>query len=98
MDNPETLGSVKMRRDEATQVDPLPRPGSPSAFGIPASQTHPALQTDSYKEIVNKISWCLGSVYRVPYAGKRTAVRIYAERIAQAVVRDHGYPLKIKRD
>lgn len=98
MDNPEMAGSLEVRPPSSGQVALLPRPVPPSSFGIPASQTHPALQTDAYKEIVNKIAWCLGSVYRVPYAGKRTAVRIYAERIAQAVVRDHGYPVKIKRD
>lgn len=98
MDNPEMVGSLEVRPPNSGQVALLPRPEPPSAFGIPASQTHPTLQTDAYKEIVNKIAWCLGSVYRVPYAGKRTAVRVYAERIAQAVVRDHGYPLKIAKD
>jgi len=97
VDNPDTLVTPPAEWLRDATRPRLPRPEPPSAFGVPASQTHSALQTDAYKEIVNKISWCLGSVYRVPYAGKRTAVRLYAERIAQAVVRDHGYPSKIAK-
>ena len=97
MDNPETAEHPVVTVRTSRQVTPLPHPRSPSEFGISPSETHPALQTDVYKEIVNKIAWCLGSVYRVPYAGKRTAVRIYAERVARAVVRDHGYPVKIAK-
>jgi len=98
VDNPETLPHLAVIEAYARDTPRLPRPIPQTVFGIPAAEAQPALQTDAYKEIVNKIAWCLGSVYRVPYAGKRTAVRIYAERIAQAVVRDHGYPLKIARD
>ncbi len=97
MDNPDTLESPPVRQAKWIKEHVLAHPAPSSAFGVPAHQTHPALQTDVYQEIVNKLAWCLGSVYRVPYSGKRTAVRIYAERIAQAVVRDHGYPVKIAK-
>jgi len=97
VDDPDTLASLPVRQAEWIKEHVLPRPVSAGPFGTPAEATHPALQTDVYQEIVNKLAWCLGSVYRVPYSGKRTAVRIYAERIAQAVVRDHGYPVKIAK-
>lgn len=54
-----------------------------------------ALQTDSFKEMVNKLAWALGSTYRVPYGNQSTLAREYALKMAQAVIRDHGYPGKI---
>lgn len=66
-----------------------------SVLGVPASQTHPALQTDSFKELVNKLAWVLGSTYRVPYSNQKSVARQYALRITSAIMRDHGYPSKI---
>ena len=66
-----------------------------NTLGIPATSTVPALQTDSYAELVNKLSWALGTTYRTAYSGKRSVARTYATLIARAVVRDHGYPRKI---
>jgi len=71
----------------------VPAPSGP--FGVPAAETVSALQTDAYQEIVNKIAWSLGSTYRIPYSNRRSAVRLYAQRIARAVVKAHGYPTKI---
>jgi len=97
VDNPEKSGLLPVRHLNGEEAPHLSVPAPSGPFGLPATETQPALQTDAYKEIVNKLAWCLGSVYRVPYAGKRTAVRIYAERMARAVVRDHGYPRKIAK-
>jgi len=76
-------------------------PGSSSsehiALGVPAIETHTALQTDAFKELVNKFAWVLGSTYRVPYANTRTAARQYAISIATRVVQVHGYPSKIAK-
>ena len=65
------------------------------AFGISIVDTHPSLQTDVFKELVNKLAWVLGSTYRVPYSNPRSPARQYALRIVQAVIRDNGYPAKI---
>lgn len=66
-------------------------------LGVPPSDTHPGLQTDVFKELVNKIAWVLGSTYRKPYSTARNPVRSYAVKVATAILRDHGYPEKISR-
>lgn len=66
-------------------------------LGIEASETTPALQTDAFIELVNKLAWVLGSTYRVPYSNKSTFARQYAVTMAGAVRRDHGYPSKIAK-
>ncbi len=73
----------------------LPRPKSSETFGVPGSETHLGLQTDSFQEIVNKLAWVLGSTYRVQYSNRRSPARLYAQRIATAIVKAHGYPSKI---
>jgi len=73
----------------------LPRPRSSDRFGVPGSETHLGLQTDSFQEIVNKLAWVLGSTYRVQYSNRRSPARLYAQRIATAIVKAHGYPSKI---
>jgi len=75
----------------------LPRPRSSEALGVPGSETHLALQTDSFQEIVNKLAWVLGSTYRVQYSNRRSPARLYAQRIATAIVKAHGYPSKISQ-
>ncbi len=50
------------------------------------------LQTDAFKELINKFSWVLGSTYRKPYSNKGSAARKYALMMAMAVIRDNGYP------
>lgn len=64
-------------------------------LGIPASDAQIALQQDAVKELVNKIAWVLGSVYRANYSNMRTPARSYAWRIAKQTLKDHGYPAKI---
>ena len=73
----------------------LPRPTASEPFGISAYEAHSQLQTDSYQEIVNKIAWVLGSTFRVQYSNRRSPARLYAQRIATAIVKAHGYPSKI---
>jgi len=67
-------------------------------MGLPAEDTHPALQTDAFKELINKLAWVLGSTYRAPYSRHRTLARDYAVKLAQVTVRDHGYPNKIGKE
>lgn len=69
----------------------------PQMFGIPASDSQLSLQMDAHKELVNKLAWVLGSYFRVPYSGAKSTPRLYAQRIAKAVFRDHGYPRKIAK-
>jgi len=66
-------------------------------LGVHPLDCHTALQTDTFKELVNKFSWVLGSTYRVPYANIRTEARQYALRIVKQVLKDHGYPSKIAK-
>jgi len=77
--------------NEVPPLDQLPE----GALGIPASHTHPPLQQDSFKELINKLAWTLGSTYRAPYSGKRSPAREYALRIARQVMKDNGYPRQI---
>lgn len=80
------------------QMFGTPLPLNPAdTLGIHSRETHMALQTDMFKEIVNKIAWVLGSTYQKPYSNTKHAARVYALKIAKAVVRDHGYPEKIRR-
>ena len=66
-------------------------------LGIPPSVSQVALQQDVVKELVNKIAWTLGSVYRRNYSNIRTPARAYAWRIVKQVIKDHGYPDKIAK-
>ena len=66
-------------------------------LGIPAARTHPGLQTDAYKEIINKIAWAIGSSYRVPYRNARTGARYVAIGLARDLVGDHGYPRHLEK-
>lgn len=70
---------------------------SDTPLGIPPHEAQLALQTDVVKELVNKISWTLGSVYRQSYSSMRTPARAYAWRIVKQVIKDHGYPTKISK-
>jgi len=66
-------------------------------LGIPPHEAQLALQQDVVKELVNKIAWTLGSVYRQSYSNMRTPARSYAWRIVKQVIVDHGYPGKISK-
>jgi len=64
-------------------------------LGIPPHEAQIGLQQDIVKELVNKIAWVLGSVYRQNYSNMRTPARQYAWRIVKQTIKDHGYPSKI---
>lgn len=66
-------------------------------LGVHVSQTLEALQTDCFKELVNKLAWALGSTYRTPFGNTRTATRILARQMATQVITNEGYPAKIAR-
>jgi len=66
-------------------------------LGVPASRTHEALQTDAFKELINKVAWALGSTYRTPYNNTRSPTRQLASKIARHVLETQGYPGKIER-
>lgn len=72
-------------------------PGVDTPLGIPPHEVQIALQQDVVKELVNKIAWTLGSVYRVNYSSMRTPARAYAWRIVKKCLRDNGYPSKISK-
>lgn len=67
------------------------------ALGLPPHDSQLALQTDVVKELVNKVAWVLGSVYRRPYSNMRTPARTYAWRVVKQVIKDNGYPEKIQK-
>ena len=67
------------------------------ALGIPPSEVQIALQQDVVKELVNKVAWVLGSVYRKNYGNMKTPARAYAWRIVKMVLKDNGYPEKISK-
>lgn len=75
-----------------TQFSP---PSLDDPLGIPPHEAQIALQQDVVKELVNKVAWTLGSVYRRNYSNMRTPARAYAWRIVKQVIADHGYPDKI---
>jgi len=66
-------------------------------LGLPPEDTQIALQQDVVKELVNKVAWTLGSVYRTSYSNMRTPTRKYAWRIVKKILEDHGYPNKISK-
>jgi len=85
-----------LRRDElGREVVVAPLVEAP--LGIPASECQMALTQDVVRELVNKVAWTLGSVYRRNYSNMRTPAREYAWRIVKKVLEDHGYPDKIAK-
>lgn len=79
----------------ATQT--IPKTPSVDTLGVPASETHAALQTDAFKELVNKLAWALGSTYRTTYSNLRSPTRQLAIKMAGYVTQSQGYPGKIAR-
>ena len=67
-------------------------------LGIPPYEAQLALQADAVKELVNKVAWVLGSVYRQNYSNMRTPARQYAWRVVKQMIKDHGYPAKIRKE
>jgi len=86
---------AQVRNDRSPQTADSPLADLP--LGIPPLEAQLALQTDVVKELVNKIAWTLGSVYRQNYSNMKTPARAYAWRIVKQVIKDHGYPAKISK-
>ncbi len=74
---------------------PTPSEGETTRIGIPAHLTQPALQQDVYKELINKLSWAIGSTYRRTYTQRRSNVREAAGRLARDLITEEGYPASI---
>ncbi len=92
------VGDQVCAQKDNLDIEPVPGKVLPSTpLGIPPSQAQLALQTDVCKELVNKIAWVLGSVYRQNYSNMRSPARQYAWRIVKKVLEDHGYPAKISK-
>jgi len=70
---------------------------SEDPLGIPPHDAQLGLQQDAVKELVNKIAWVLGSVYRCNYSNMKSPARQYAWRIVKQTLKDHGYPAKIRK-
>lgn len=66
-------------------------------LGVHASATHPLQQSACYSELVNKLAWVIGSYYQTRYSNTRSPARIYARKVASAITKSQGYPLKISK-
>ncbi len=86
-----------LRRNETAELPSVGSSLSDEPLGIPPHETQIGLQQDVVKELVNKVAWTLGSVYRRNYSNMRTPARAYAWRIVKQVLEDHGYPDKIQK-
>jgi len=75
----------------------LSKARDPDLLGIPVWDTVPELQQDAFKELVNKLSWVLGSTYRRPYTRKHSPVRNLATALAREVITNQGYPESVSK-
>jgi len=61
------------------------------AFGLFVGDVSGEEQLAFHKELVNKLSWALGSAYKRRYSGKNTDVTLYVQRIVKTILQHHGY-------
>jgi len=95
---PEGEGQVCAQlRNDPPNLPPIGSTLLDDALGVPPRDAELSLQQDVVKELVNKIAWTLGSVYRRNYSNMRTPARSYAWRVVKQVIHDHGYPDKIAK-
>lgn len=66
-------------------------------LGVPSGNLEPAARHDCLKELVNKLSWALGSTYRLPYTNRRSNVRQLAITLAVDVLDSQGFPTHADR-
>ena len=69
-----------------------PQPRVETVLGVPAAHTDLALQADTFKELINKLSWAIGSTYVRPYSNRHHLSRTEALRLARELFKLHGYP------
>jgi len=72
-------------------------PAPTEAIGIPVSDTIPSMQTEFFKELINKFAWALGTSYRVRYSSPRAEPRRTAILLAGRVLSDLGYGTHLKK-
>lgn len=77
------------------QRTPSPTESAFQFLGLPASECQASLQSDAFKELVNKLAWAIGSTYGSSYNNIRTQARATAIEVATALILAHGYPKSI---
>lgn len=68
------------------------------SLGVDGDATQVSLQTDIFKELINKLSWAIGSTYRRPYNNRRMRVRELAVKVATRLVSQEGWPSHIQKE
>ncbi|HIB67755.1 MAG TPA: hypothetical protein EYO33_22315 [Phycisphaerales bacterium] len=63
-------------------------------LGVPADRHSPDLQSELYKEAINKLAWAVGSTWGVPYRNPRTGARELAINLATYLFATQGYPAR----
>jgi len=43
-------------------------------------------RSDLQKELRDKLAWCVGSVLKKPYSGRKNPIMIWADRLARAMI------------
>lgn len=66
-------------------------------LGVPAVDTVSVLQQDMYKELINKLAWAVGSTYRRAYSRVSAPARVRAIEMARAMIKEHGWPDRIRK-
>ena len=89
MPDPTTVGPYTTRR---TPKGPLGKEIDPFGSSVVSTAANAQAQSDAFKELINKLSWAIGSTYKKRYSGKSCEVTDYARMCAHAILRDHGYP------
>jgi len=79
--------------EQTPLVEVLPE----GSLGIHGSATQVSLQMDVFKELVNKLRWAIGSVYRRPYSNRRSHVSELSIEVARRLISVDGWPDKIKK-
>ena len=60
-------------------------------WGIPAELTDVGRQSDFFAELVNKLSWAVGSTYRVGYKSPKQPLRAEMIKMATRIIMSEGY-------
>jgi len=84
-------------RNTRAQLPPFPNSLLDGPLGIPPADTQDALKADHYKELINKVAWCLGTAYGRPYSSINQPARQYALMVAGAIIRDNGFPSSLAK-
>jgi len=70
--------------------------GAGEPLGLSPRLTKADLQSDVFKELINKLAWVLGSTYEVKYSTTQSKARQAAMALARLVLKYHGYPRSIE--